>query len=132
MRLGKGAHGAVPLVLVVEDDRDIREVIAEVLALAGYRTCTAPNGRMALEQARVDRPDLIVLDLLMPVMNGWQFMEAQRRDPELATIPVVVVTAALDANAEGAAGFLQKPFDSDALLETTSRLCGRGNEHFLA
>ena len=93
---------AVPLILVVDDDDDIREMIAETLVLDGYRVSTAPNGSVALEQAHVNRPDLIVLDLMMPVMNGWQFLEAQREDPELVTVPVVVVTAS-SYHAEGAA-----------------------------
>jgi len=115
---------AVPMILVVDDDDDIREMIAEALVLDGYRVSTAPNGKVALEQARAHRLDLIILDLMMPVMNGWQFLEAQREDPDLATIPVVVVTATLDAQVEGAAMLLRKPFDLDALLTTVARLCG--------
>ena len=119
-----GRARAVPLVGVVDDEPEIREVIAETLELTGYRVSAAPNGKVALEQAKVDRPDLFVLDLMMPVMSGWQFLEAQRRDPELAPIPVIVVTAATDSHVEGAAVLLRKPFDLDALVTAATRLCG--------
>ena len=119
----------VPTILVVDDEPDIREMISEMLLLDGYRVRTAPNGKIALGQARLNRPDLIVLDLMMPVMNGWQFLEAQQEDPCLAGIPVVVVTAALDARVEGAAMLLRKPFDLDTLLKAVARLCGGGPEH---
>jgi CheY-like chemotaxis protein len=112
------------MILVVDDDDDIREMIAEALVLNGYRVSTAPNGTVALEQARAHRLDLIILDLMMPVMNGWQFLEAQREDPDLATIPVVVVTATLDAQVESASMLLRKPFDLDTLLTIVARLCG--------
>jgi CheY-like chemotaxis protein len=115
---------AVPLVGVVDDEREIREVIVETLELSGYRVHSAPNGKVALEQARVDRPDLFVLDLMMPVMSGWQFLEARRGDPDLARIPVIVVTAATDSQVEGATVLLRKPFDLDTLLTAACRLCG--------
>jgi two-component system, chemotaxis family, chemotaxis protein CheY len=120
---------AAPLILVVDDEPDIREMIAEMLLLDGYRIKTAPNGKVALEQARVNRPDLIVLDLMMPVMNGWRFLEAQRQDPGLAAVPVVVATAALVSQVEGAAVLLGKPFDMDVLLSIVARLCAGGPEH---
>src|SRR5512140_1578984 len=91
-----------PEVLVVDDECDIREVVTEVLTLDGYRVSAAPNGKVALAQAREHRPDLIVLDLMMPVMSGWQFLAAQCEDPELASIPVLVVTADADPHVEGA------------------------------
>jgi two-component system, chemotaxis family, chemotaxis protein CheY len=122
---------AAPLILVVDDEPDIREVIAEAFILNGYRVRTARNGKIALEQARLNRPDLIVLDLMMPVMDGWEFLEAQRRNLQLASIPVVVVTAELDANVEGAAVILRKPFDLDTLLSTVARLCGGGPENLV-
>ena len=114
---------AAPMVLVVEDEREIRETVADILVQAGYRVSTAPNGHVALERARVNRPDLIFLDLMMPVMSGWEFLEAQREDPDLATVPVIAASAGLDSSAEGAAVFLRKPFDLDTLLVAASRLC---------
>ena len=119
----------VPAILIVDDDRDTREGLAEVLALAGYLVRTAANGKIALQQARENRPDLIVLDLVMPVMSGWQFMEAQRRDPGLAPIPVIVASASIDSRVEGAAFLLRKPFDPDTLLAVVAGLCGDGRDH---
>jgi CheY-like chemotaxis protein len=113
-----------PLILVVDDDYDIREVIADVLTHGGYRVSAASNGKVALEETRANRPDLIVLDLMMPVMNGWQFMEARRADPGIAGIPVVVITAFRNAHVEGAAELIQKPFDFETLLTAAARLCG--------
>jgi CheY-like chemotaxis protein len=107
------------LVLVVEDNSDLRELVAEALKMNGYRVQTAPNGRIALEQVYVSRPHVIVLDLMMPVMTGWQLLEALREVPELATVPVVVVTA-LDALPEGAVAFVRKPFRLEALLATVA------------
>ena len=115
-----------PMILVVDDDHDIREVIAESLALDGYLVCAAPNGKIALEQAHAKRPDLIVLDLMMPVMSGEEFLAARREDRELAATPVVVITAAIDSQVEGAAVLLQKPFELETLLATVARLCGEG------
>jgi CheY-like chemotaxis protein len=120
---------AAPVILVVDDELDIRELIAEALVLDGYRVRTAPNGKIAVRRARLNRPDLIVLDLMMPVMSGWEFMEAQQEDRGLASIPVIVVSAALDAQAESAAMFLRKPFDIDTLLSTVARLCAGAPAH---
>ena len=116
-----------PMILVVDDDQDIRDVIAESLALDGYLVRTAPNGKVALEQAHAKRPDLIVLDLMMPVMSGVEFLAARREDPALATTPVVVITAAFDSQVEGAALLLQKPFELETLLAIVARLCGAGH-----
>ena len=89
---------------------------------------TAANGKTALEQAQENRPDLIILDLVMPVMCGWKFLEAQRRDPGLALIPVIVASASIDSQVGGVAVLLRKPFELDALLMIAARLCGRGAE----
>jgi CheY-like chemotaxis protein len=82
-------------VLVVEDDDDTRELLREALEAHGYAVACAANGDQALEHLRASSPlpDVILLDLMMPVMNGWQFRSAQRRDQALASIPVVVITA---------------------------------------
>jgi len=118
----KGRARDAPTILVVDDDQEIREMIAEALALDGYRVISASNGKIALEQAREEPPDLIVLDLMMPVMNGWEFLEAQREDPDLAPVPVIVDTAFPETQLDGAAAILQKPFDVDTLLATVARL----------
>ncbi len=111
-----------PRVLIVEDDVDIRETLAELLATAGYVTAQAGNGRDALDEARRAPPDLIVLDLMMPVMDGWQFRSAQRRDPALAPIPVIVISAAGPSASIDADTFLQKPFPMDRLVAEAARL----------
>jgi len=114
---------APPLVLVVEDDDDIRELVTEILEQDGFRVTAVANGKIALEQALLTRPDLIVLDLMMPVMTGWQFMALTRGHPQLSSVPVIIVSAAAGAPPEGAAACLQKPFDLETLRTTAARLC---------
>ena len=116
------------LVLVVDDDTDIRETIGSVLEDAGYAVATAANGEEALRYLRShDAPKLILLDLMMPVMDGIEFRTRQRQDPALARIPVVVISADADHAAAYAArhlaDFLVKPFKLAALLEIVSRHC---------
>jgi CheY-like chemotaxis protein len=121
------------LVLIVEDDPDIAETIAETLIERGYRAETARNGAAALERLRVPpRPSLILLDLSMPVMNGWQFRQKQLAESELASIPVVVLTA--DAAAPGRADlgpidWLLKPVGLSNLLDTVERYCRVSEAH---
>jgi CheY-like chemotaxis protein len=116
-------------ILLVEDDFAIRETVAEVLESDGFQVTCAHNGAEALRllQEEGQRPGLILLDLMMPVMDGWEFRLAQRRNPEIASIPVIVLSAG--AGQEGrlpslaAAAFLPKPFELDQLLNTVGRLC---------
>jgi CheY-like chemotaxis protein len=120
------------LILIVEDDPDLARLMAEVLDAAGYRTAIAANGREALEPLRMNnRPDLILLDMMMPVMDGWAFREEQRKLLEAASIPVVVVTADGDARRKAAslqaAGYLAKPISIDGLLGAVERVCGLAN-----
>ena len=116
-----GAHRPEDqLVLVVDDNDDIREMEAQALETDGYRVSTAPNGRVALELAHARRPNLILLDLMMPVMTGWEFLGALREVPALASVPVVVVTALDDAYPEGAVAFVRKPFFIETLLATVA------------
>ncbi len=109
-------------VLIVEDDVDIRETLGELLASAGYETACAANGLEGLTAARRATPDLIVLDLMMPVMDGWQFRSAQRDDPALAAIPVIVISASAAAPAIDADTYLEKPFSMDRLVAEVRRL----------
>jgi CheY-like chemotaxis protein len=115
--------------MIVEDDPDTREMLGKFLELEGFDVSTAANGRLALEQLGGGEPPcVIILDLMMPVMNGWQFREAQARDPRLSHIPVVVVTAAgarADIPAIAADAWLAKPVDFDRLLDTITPLCPR-------
>jgi CheY-like chemotaxis protein len=100
-------------VLIIEDDEDLAPVLSEALSEKGYRVEVARNGEEGLAAAHRERPDLILLDLMMPVIAGWQFREAQLKVPELASIPVVLITAdgrALEKAKElGTAGHLPKP-----------------------
>jgi CheY-like chemotaxis protein len=113
-------------ILVVEDDLQLRESVSHTLSEEGYDVCTARNGAEALELAARSPPDLVLLDLMMPVMSGWEFRERQRRHPELAAIPVVVMTAtpSLEAAAIEAADLLLKPVRPSDLLATVVRHIG--------
>jgi CheY-like chemotaxis protein len=114
-------------ILIVEDDTDAREALALYLAAEGYPVLEAGDGREALERLRSSAVCLILLDLMMPTMNGFDFRTEQLRHPELADIPVVVVTA--DANAQrrasalGVHGFMVKPIQVDRLLDYITRYC---------
>jgi two-component system, chemotaxis family, chemotaxis protein CheY len=114
-------------VLIVEDDVELRDMMAQLLTLEGFVATAVANGREALEYLRKgDRPDIILLDLMMPVMDGWEFRRKQQSDPTLATVPVVVLSA-LDhrrAAEVDAVAFLKKPLDFDRLLELVRRYCG--------
>jgi CheY-like chemotaxis protein len=111
-------------ILVVDDDVDIRDAITVVLQGEGYRVASAANGRDALDYLhRSAPPDLVLLDLMMPVMDGWQFRREQKRDPALASIPVVVISSAASTLSLGVADFLQKPVAFDQLLNTVRRYC---------
>jgi CheY-like chemotaxis protein len=116
-------------VLVVEDDLEVRDAIAEVLADSEYKALAASNGVEALERLRGGsiRPCLILLDVMMPGMDGWEFRAEQERDPRVKDIPVVLLSAHTDVKSAAAqmkaAGFLAKPVTIDSLLETVERFC---------
>lgn len=115
-------------VLVVEDDEAIAGALQSLLEDAGYRVRHAQDGRRALDMLRDGEPtSVILLDMAMPVMNGWRFREEQVKDADLARIPVIVCTAdglaEEDARAIGAAGWLRKPVDPERLLEVVGRHC---------
>src|ERR1700693_3133049 len=115
-----------PNILVVEDDEDAREAMVALLQMKGYSAVPAGNGKEALDylhQAPV--PDLIILDLWMPVMDGWQFRAEQIKDPRLKKVPVIVVTALSDRNDLDANEVIIKPVDVDRLLTSVSQYCRR-------
>jgi CheY-like chemotaxis protein len=123
-----GTPPGPPAILVIEDDALTRRALALVLARDGFQVQTAANGRAALDQLRLGRrPSLILLDLVMPVMDGYQFRDEQRRDPLLADIPVIIVSGAFDARSRDAAlqaaEYLDKPIDPTVLLETVRQHC---------
>ena len=106
--------------LVVDDDPNIRRMIVAALRRDGYEFLEAPNGRDALDLMRERHPDVVVLDLMMPVLSGWDVLQERERDPELSRIPVIVVSANRDpalvtAVDKGICAFLPKPFDIGAL-----------------
>ncbi len=103
-------------VLVVDDERDIREAVAEVLKDEGFEVLDANDGAEALEQLRAHHPAVVLLDLMMPGMNGWEFCAARQREPELSSIPVIVISALGRVSGIDAQAFLQKPFELDALV----------------
>jgi CheY-like chemotaxis protein len=117
----------MPCVLIVEDDMDVRELMNVLLTNHGFETMTATNGREALEQMRHRRPCLVLLDLMMPIMDGWEFRAEQLREPSLADVPVVCVTAIAEHSEMVRrlhAPCLRKPIEFRALLEAVEGACG--------
>jgi CheY-like chemotaxis protein len=118
-----------PRILLVEDDPALRATLAEVLEERGYEVDCAGNGRQALDTLdRAPTPSAILLDLAMPVMDGWAFRAAQQRDPRLARIPTIVLSASLHADGREfdgpePAAALAKPFDLNRLLDALRRCC---------
>ena len=115
-------------ILIVEDDDDVRGALAAVLEAEGYRVLEARHGEEALRTLRgPDAVCLILLDLFMPTMNGWAFRQEQRRDPELAEIPVIVLSAdgaaVKSAASMGVLDAMVKPVDFDRLLALVARSC---------
>jgi CheY-like chemotaxis protein len=122
-------------VLVIEDDATIREAVAEVLGYEGYEVRTARDGAEGMNMLEaIPGPTLVLLDMMMPVMNGWQFLAAQKNRTKFADISVVIVSAApedralLDADGPlPVEGMLRKPIDVDMLLRVVDRYCVRRN-----
>jgi CheY-like chemotaxis protein len=110
--------------LIVDDDETIRDFLSMALSDEGYQVLTAANGRAALEVVARTAPRLILLDMRMPIMDGWEFARAYRELPG-PHAPIVVITAARDAGDRAAQieadDYLAKPFDLDDLLATVSR-----------
>lgn len=115
-------------ILVVDDDSDLRRSLAELLEEEGYEVSCAKDGEEALRALSGAAPDAILLDLTMPVMDGWTFRDVQRGDSRLAAIPTVVISAAYSdpraVQSLGAEAFLAKPFELSRLTETLQRVLG--------
>ncbi len=112
-------------VLVVEDDPEIQDMVRAVLQAEGYRVDVASNGKEALEVlADLPRPCLLLVDLLMPVMDGWQLMKALKDKDAFANIPVAVVSGAADRGGLEGTRVLKKPIDMQSLLDTVRDLAG--------
>jgi CheY-like chemotaxis protein len=117
-------------ILVIEDDVDIREALIGILRDEGYLADGVGNGLEGLDHLRAPRrapPAVILLDLMMPVMNGWQFRAEQQQDPALAQIPVIVISADASvkqkSEALSAAGYLKKPIELESLLRLIAEYC---------
>ena len=113
-------------VLIVEDDEDLRDMMAQMLTIEGFEAATAANGREALDYLHsTAKPSVILLDLMMPVMDGWEFRRQQKADPELAPVPVIVLSALDQGRAApvDADAFLKKPLDFDRLLGLVRDRC---------
>jgi len=115
-------------VLEVEDDPDIREMVSKLLLSEGYKVVSAEHGQDALEKMEGGfRPDVILLDLMMPVLNGFDVLRVMHRTPRWSSIPVVIVSAnqGHDLVDLGTAAIIRKPFDLNVLLNTLRRLLSR-------
>jgi CheY-like chemotaxis protein len=125
--MDRGGDAQSGRILVIEDDPGTREAIQDALETEGYAVVTAIHGRDAFEQLRrMEPPCLILLDLMMPVMSGGEFLVALRATKELAHLPIVVVSAWPDEAEKirgEIQGFVKKPIELDALCETVERFC---------
>jgi len=119
-------------ILVVDDERDIRETLQEVLELEGHHVQTAANGLEALKRMRAERPSLVLLDLMMPVMNGFELLERLQKERGLEEVPIVVVSAftrlarELEERGFDVVTFLPKPVEFDELVSIASRYDSKG------
>jgi CheY-like chemotaxis protein len=127
---GARARGGEPeYILVVEDDRDLRESLCDALRLEGYQVVCVEHGEAALRHLGTGaRPCVILLDLMMPVMDGWTFRQEILKDQALANIPVVVMTAASAARAQAVVSdaVLFKPLQMDSVVEVVQEHCPDG------
>jgi len=122
------AKSGVRTVLVVEDDEELRDLIGDLLEEEGYEVIAAADGKEAMDYLRAASkpPSLLLLDLMMPVVNGWELLRIMKGDQWLAPIPVVVMTAVKRDRPPGAAAVLKKPFKITELLGTVFNLVGTG------
>jgi len=122
-------------VLVVDDDESLCFLVRLNLELAGFEVFEAHNGKEGLEAVEESRPDLIILDVMMPGMDGWEMLEALREDARLACIPVIFLTAKGQredirrAEREGVGLYIVKPFDPPTLVESVFKCLGQKPEN---
>jgi excisionase family DNA binding protein len=127
-RSGPGQPARGPLVLVVDDDPQVREVVRVNLEMEGYTVRDAANAEEGLAAVEDDPPDLILLDVMMPQVDGWEMLRRVQERHGTGTIPVVMFSGQLEGSAEreaaerGAQGFVGKPFDLRALVEQTKQI----------
>jgi CheY-like chemotaxis protein len=111
------------VILLVDDDADCREMLADLLSNEGYMVVSAANGRQALDYLSGSTAALIILDLMMPVMSGWEFRARQKSDPRLASLPVVVTTASGLVHDIDADAVVRKPIDFGLLRSLVKQNC---------
>jgi two-component system response regulator VicR len=114
-------------ILIVDDEFSVADTLAEYLAWEGYTTTTAANGKLALAAIARERPQLVLLDYMMPVMDGMQMLATLRADPALKDLPVILMTAAPSGLTSDPAPYdalLVKPFDAARLLKTIRKVLG--------
>ena len=114
-------------ILVVDDDEDFRETLAEVLAEAGYPVQQAGDGEAALKKVAEEAPGIVLLDLKMPVLDGWGVMERMRAEPRSAAVPILILSAygfEWEAELLGAQGYIPKGVGMDEILERVRRAAG--------
>jgi CheY-like chemotaxis protein len=120
------------LILVADDDGDVRELVVFRLERAGYRVVTAADGQEAVEVALERSPDVCVIDVMMPKLDGYQVTERLRASPGLAEVPIVLLTASVEDAAVsrgfevGASDYIKKPFGPHELLERIAAALGSG------
>jgi CheY-like chemotaxis protein len=114
-------------ILVVDDDDDFRETLSEVLSEAGYPVQQAENGEVALARAGEEQPGILLLDLKMPVLDGWGVMERMRQDPKNAAVPILILSAygfEWESELLGAQGYIPKSVGMDEILERVRKSVG--------
>jgi two-component system cell cycle response regulator DivK len=115
-------------ILVVDDSEDMRDLLQRLLERAGYRVVLAADGQASLTQAKLHHPDLVLMDLSLPDMDGWEAVRHLRKMPEFGSIPIIAVTAHVSpqeaerAVAAGCTAHIGKPFESRVLLQEVARL----------
>ena len=127
-RSGPGGREAGPIVLVVDDDERLREFIRVNLEMEGYEVVEAANAEEGLHAVEEQAPDLILLDVMMPGVDGWEMLRRVQERHGVGSIPVIMFSGKVDdadAAARGAQGFIGKPFDPQQLIESTKQLLPR-------
>ena len=120
----------MPKILVIEDEVNMQKVVRVNLTARGYQVLVAPNGEKGLELAQLEHPDLILLDLMLPAMSGWDVLMALKTNRKLQKIPVIIMTAAVLEGEEyrlrsmRAASYLVKPFGIEALMHDVKQALG--------
>ncbi len=112
----------MPSILIVDDDSDLRDALADIFGAAGYAVATAANGKEGLACLDEHRPNVVLLDMMMPVMGGREFLERKRVHPTVADVPVIVSSASDHTVVPGAAATFDKPCDVDRLLRVVARV----------